>query len=244
MKIRSFVAAIAAFPLAASMLAIAPPPEAPCYVLDARDPATADDDVKACRAQGYIHGNETRIGNVAATGHDDFPSWDATAPTTSYQAGGGAMYVGASIMDQAPSPMDPSMAATYEGEFTGQLDSVAVTQYLISPVDHYVYGDYYFRVRVEVDGENVYESDFIEGDVTTFEETGDGIGRFQVAVTGLYNALPHLRSDGEHDIRITINPFVPGDEAIFVYDAVEVPSNVIFNAPSSELGAFLQVSAA
>lgn len=225
MKLRTIATAAVALPLTLAILAIAPAPEAGCYVVDIGDPEDVTDDVEVCHADGYFTAHENRIGNLHNGGHGDAPSWDDTVPTDSYQAGaGGGTFFSSTVGETGAEQMH----AIFEGEFTGDIDSIGVEQFFIAPVDHYFWEVIDVAVSIQVDGAEVAGTDDIELQVI---ETADGVGKMQFAVSGLYDRRPSLQgSDEPHVVRIEMaGALRPWDEGVFVYDAAEVPSRVVFN---------------
>lgn len=224
MKLRTRTALIV-LPLALATAALAPATDAACYVVDAGDPADAADDVAVCHADGYFTAHDNGIGNLHNVGHGAPPSWDDSVPTDSYQAGAGG---GTAFSATASSAGADQLRAVFEGEFTGDIDSIGVEQYVISPVDHYFWEVIDVAVSIQVDGVEVAGTDDIELRVV---ETADGVGMMQFVATGLYAGQPALQgSDEPHVVRIEMaGALRPWDEGVFVYDAAEVPSRVVFN---------------
>lgn len=223
-------------PVTALLMAAAPAPGDDCQLIEGADtPDNPDDDVSVCEVDTWFHQADTKFGNLAATGETPFPSFDRNEPAESVQAGAGGGYVGVSAFDFAGdvtgTEFHPGGAVTYVGTYTGAIDSLAITQYLFaSPSDKSAFGEHLFRLKVEIDGVSVFESDFIEGSAAPLNDTAleDPVQNFQIAVTGLHDFLP--ATDGEErELKIVINPFVPTNETMYVYDTTEVPSQLTFN---------------
>lgn len=154
---------------------------------------------------------------------EDYDTWDTDAPDTSFQAGGGC---GTSAMPLA----DPELNGTWEGTFTGNLDSIAVEIHIID-VGISRLGDPYSVVpSLEIDGDPRYleleEYDLIGLDTERSETnlTVKGL----MTITGL--GLMEEPGDGgtQRTVRLTLTG-TELDSGAFVWGATEVPSGLTFN---------------
>jgi len=199
-----------------------------------------DDDVEVCRQDVWFHQADTKLGNLGATEESDFPSWDTTKPATSVSGGAGGGYIGHWVGDFAVEEYLAETTATFEGTFTGNLDNAAVTLYLFAPgYNAQDLPSYHLRTQLVVDGTQQYTSDFENGDLVNLSSGGTGVLRVDFAFVGLFDLLGV--SPGDHQIRLSVTPYFPGDEAMYVYDTSEVPSGIVFNLEPAGLGAYTQL---
>lgn len=202
-----------------------------------------EDAAQVCRLDVWLHKAETAAGNLGATGETAYPSWNTTRPTGN--AGGG--YAGHWGGDFAVEEYQSGSTATFEGSFKGNLDNAAVTLYLFAP-GYSAQGlpGYHLRTQIVVSGRQLYTSDFTNGDVVKITKAGEAVFKIEYALVNLY---PGLKASGQagdanpHQIRLSVTPYLAGDEAMFVYDSAEVPSGIVFNLEPSGLGAYTQLRA-
>jgi hypothetical protein len=203
-------------------------------------PDDATDDVSVCREDVWFHQAETKAGNLGATEHSGFPSWDPTAPATSVTGGAGGGYLAEWTGDFLVEEYFEETTPTFEGTFTGDLDNAAVTMYLFAAYEAPT--DLSIRTQVVVDGVQLYSSDFTNGDSVTLTSGGDAVLRVDYVFTDLYDSMRAMGlhgEDREHDIRVSFTPLE--DEALVVYDTTEVPSGIIFNAEPEALEAYTEL---
>ncbi|MGH2693146.1 MAG: hypothetical protein ACRDHM_11725 [Actinomycetota bacterium] len=210
-----------------------------------RGAATPDpaDDVEVCRQDVWFHQAETKLGNVGATGETSFPSWNTTKPATSVSGGAGGGYLGHWAGDFAVEEYLAETTATFEGTFTGNLDNAAVTLYLFAPAYNASGAtEYAMRTQLVVDGVQLYTSDFVNGDAVNISSGGTGVLKVDFVFVGLFGLLGP--APGDHQIRLSVTPYFPGDEAMYVYDTSEVPSGIAFNLEPSGLTSYTQLQPA
>ena len=213
----------------AAMTALAVPAvgaDGDCRLIRGAATPETDDDVEVCRQDTWVHRATHPVGNIGeATG---YPRWDTTKPTASYQAGAGGGALGTSVTDILLTG-DPHHGAHWEGSFTGPIDNLAISVYLIMP--NGALGVHGLTPYLEIDGVEIYPgSEVVDPAVTV---VSDGVALAQFAFVDVYAAMAafglDVAPDAEHDVAITMSPFYFGDDGAYVWDAAEVPSGIIFN---------------
>ncbi|MBW3665277.1 MAG: hypothetical protein KY469_19455 [Actinobacteria bacterium] len=231
-----------------SVLLIAADQPEGCYSLaDPNDtPDVHADDVLACRLDTFIKANAARIGNVrGVTGQDTYPTFSPEAPAGSYEAGSGGATLTSWHAAAAAGHTDDRFALTVEGEFEGNIDTLAIDLYAINPVDQYVFVEFWSQLHLEIDGTTVFDTFGNELVLTQYTPISDELVRISFAFTDIWDTLGEVDSTDEtHTVRFQINGFTYGDEAVFVYDAVEVPAALNFNIAPGSLFAYQQISTA
>lgn len=209
----------------------APASAADCRLIrGAETPDDPADDVQVCHQDVWFHG--PKAGNLAAVGHADLPTWNTTKPTAAIASGGGSAYAGNSVTEIVMEPYGKESGPVFVGTFTGNLDTLAVDMYLSSP-DSIRRGTYPVRTRLEVDGVVLYAEE--EGATVPATSTSPGIHRIRFAYRDLYDALAlegKAGSDVTHTVKLSVLPYYFVTEAVFLYDAADVPSGMTFNASS------------
>lgn len=218
--------------------------EESCRLIRGQDtPDVPEDDVTVCRQDVWFRQATTKAGNLAAFGYDEFPTWDTEEPTASFATGSGGGYLGTSTFHQATAPWDPRGTAVFEGSFTGPIDTLAVTLYLFpSPVR---YQDPVFPTdfQLMVDGEPVFEAGGVEVNMTA---GGQAVKRIDFALINIHRAMEGwgVEADGDHAVRLSVvGTGLATAAALFVYDAAEVPSGMIFNIEPENLEGYTVVDA-
>lgn len=214
-----------------------------CRLIRGEDtPEIPDDDVTVCRQDVWFHQADTKVGNLAAFGHDGFPSWDTEEPA-SVATGSGAGYFGTSTFHQLTEPWDARGTAIFEGSFTGPIDTLAATLYLFPSPLSYQEPTFPTNFQLLVDGEPVFE---IGGLAVAMTAGGQAVKRIDFAVIKIYEAMEGLgiEPDGEHTVRLSVvGTGLATAAALFVYDAAESPSGMIFNIEPENLDGYTVVSA-
>lgn len=205
-----------------------------CFEFRAATSDEADDAVELCQSEVFFKPASTKAGNLAGPGVDDIPSWDGDAPGTSVTAGGGGGYATLRAGELLDAPRDPLYKPTFEGSFTGPLDTLAVDLYLFSPVYQATGTEFPLLVIVEIDGKTITFIDDEEVDVA-IGPGGDAAGLIRFAITDVYELMERrkldLDPDAEHTMEISVTARYFGDgNSVFVYDTTEVPSGMTFNA--------------
>jgi len=181
----------------------------------------------------YFTPAETKAGNLGAFGVGALPSWDTTEPA-SVATGAGGGYLGNPAAEIVFGDLTAESGPTFEGTFTGALDSLAVDLYaFVNPTDV----RQGIRVDVTIDGEMVHRDG--EAFDVPLRPGGQAAKQLNFAITGIADVMEYWKMDNgpdtEHTIRIAIVPFYFGDEALYVYNAAEAPSGIIFNASEENL---------
>ena len=185
----------------------------------------------------YFHQATTKAGNLGATDLDTLPSWDTTAPA-SVTTGSGGGYVGNIASEIALGDHTAESGPTFEGKFTGLIDTLAVDLFAFANPNDLKQG---LRVEVRVDGEIVHQ-DADAFDVA-FKPGGQAARQLNFAITGIHDVMTaynmNTAPDAEHTVRINVVPFYVGDDALYVYDAAEAPSGITFNAAAEKLANYV-----
>jgi hypothetical protein len=194
----------------------------------AATPDDPSDDVSVCRQDNWIHtiDPESKLGNVAGAMGGTYPTWTTTPPGNA--AGAGA-YVTNSTFHQAVGPQDPRGSAVFEGTYTGTIDNIAVTLYAFVPPIF----TRDLNLELTIDGEQI----FVGNAVVSGASGGNNTQKLTFAFTNIYNFLDGAAKAGDastkHTIKLAANGrYIVNDPAVFVYDAAEWPSGLIFNADS------------
>lgn len=189
----------------------------------------------------YFHQAATKAGNLGAMDADTLPSWDTTAPG-SVTTGSGAGYLGNIASEIALGDHTAESGPTFEGSFTGLIDSMAVDLYAFAAPQDTKQG---IRVQVLVDGELVHEDS--EAFDVNYKPGGQAARQINFAITDIHSVMElygmNTAPDAEHTVRINVVPFYVGDDAMYVYDAAEVPSGITFNAAAEKLANYVVVPA-
>lgn len=213
--------------------------EASCRLIRGADtPDDSTDDVQVCRQDVWFHQAETKFGNAAAFDQGTFPSFDTTKPSASVTTGAGGGYLGSSTTHQNGEPFDPRLTATFDGTFTGDIDTLAATVYMFNPPeDAQDVPTFAINTRLVIDGEPVVETGGAEVKRTP---AGDAVRRIDFAFTNIYPTLEAFGLNGvdrEHQVRFQVQGTgLATEAALFVYDTSEVPSGLIFNIEPEHLG--------
>lgn len=191
--------------------------------------------------QVYFHQAETKAGNVGALGQGSLPSWNTTAPA-SVTTGAGGGYLGNIATEIALGDHTAESGPTFIGPFTGPIDTMAVDLYAFANPQDLKQG---LRVDMQIDGELVHQ-DADAFDVP-FKPGGQAARQLNFAITGIDAVMQAYGMDTsvtkEHTVRINVVPFYVGDDAVYVYDAAEAPSGILFNAAPEKLTNYVAVAA-
>lgn len=214
-----------------------------------RGAATPDDptdDVHVCRQDVWFHANQPKLGNAGpATGA--FPTFNATKPTASVATGAGGGYLASSPTHQSGTPWDDRLTATFDGTFTGDIDTLAVTMYFFTPPAEEAQSipTIAINTRLLVDGEPIFEAG---GSEVPRASGGQGVNRIDFAAVDLFSALKEAGLDGhdrQHNIRFQVmGTGIASEAAFFVYDTSEVPSGMVFNIEPANLSTYTVLNAA
>ena len=203
-----------------------------------RGAATVDDptdDVQVCRQDVWLAKSSVPIGNAIATGQAAAPSWDTSAPTGALQDGGA--YAGSSEADIFVAKADPAIRPTFQGSFTGTLDTLGFTLFLRDAFNEVNGGSLGAMVYLEIDGQVVsdnYDTAAIDLPMTP---AGD-LFRVKGAFTNLYGFMQDngmdLSPTAVHTVKLgVVGWFFPASETVFFYDSAPAPSGLVFNVEST-----------
>ena len=240
--------AAAALLLALAVPAAAHPAGEPGSCRLIRGAATPDDltdDVHVCRQDVWFHANQSKLGNTGAA-NGAFPTFNATKPTASVTTGAGGGYLASSPTHQSGTPWDERLTATFDGTFTGDIDTLAVTAYFFTPPAEEAQSipTIAINARLLVDGQPIFEA---AGAEIPRKAGGQGVKRVDFAAVDLYSALKEAGLDGhdrQHNVRFQImGTGIASEAAFFVYDTSEVPSGMVFNIEPENLGTYTVVNA-
>jgi hypothetical protein len=205
---------------------------------DAEADGDTDEEPVLCESQVFFKPADTKVGNLAGQGLDGTPTWDDQAPTDSVATGAGGGYATFRAGELFDVPGDPTYKPTFQGTFTGPLDTLAVDLYLFSPVYQRTGTEFPLLVSVKIDGKIIAFHDSEEID-TPIQPGGDAAALIRFALTDLYEVMERrgldLSHDAEHTMEISATARYFGDgNSVFVYDTTEVPSGMTFNATDLE----------
>lgn len=254
MKTYRFITALVTAPALFVTLVAAHVPDG-CRVIDARDPANHDDDVFVCRVDTWFHQADaadpgTRIGNLGAV-QEALPTWSTDAPAAAPVNGAGyaAINVLNTLGPQTGTTYDPAGGATFQGSFVGPLDNLAVTLYFVAPgrqASEELLPGYPLVTRLKVDGQVYFQKSITQGSTVRVDQDENSAPRASFAYTDVYaSMLAHgadTASDAEHTVELYVAPVRSGEEALFLFDATEVPSGIIFNIERSGLGDYTSLT--
>lgn len=235
---------------ALSLVAAQAPADSSCrQIRGAETPRDTSDDVEVCRQQVWIHQADTKVGNLAGSGSvtggedaDSVPSWNTEEPQTSAMNGSGATYATVRVADIVQ-PENEAWRPTFQGTFTGDIDTLKAEMFLSAPIYGGTGNDYPLLYSLTIDGIPVAERSGEEFNVA-IENTGQrGVSKITFALTGIYDVMESLGDfidrgpDAEHTVKLTlINRYWGDGHTAFYYDATEVPSNLTFNVDPADLG--------
>lgn len=203
-----------------------------CRLADPDDP----DSSELCREQAWFAPAETKAGNLGALGLTGLPTWTDEEPTTSVTGGAGGGYLGSPVVDIV-FPTSPEAGVTFEGTFTGPLDSLLVTLHAFLPYKNATDGTKHgFTTELLIDEEPIF---FAGGPFdVAISPAGDAVYEMQFAFTDLLRDIEEYVGTGpdtEHTIRLNVSPYYVGDEALYVYGTSEVPGGLVFNPEADEV---------
>lgn len=227
--------AILLAPLAVAAMAVAPGPDADCRLIRGAETPETTDDVEVCELQTYFHRATSPVGNLGHTAADTFPSFDEIAPA-SRETGSGGVFVTPMGDAEGAEPTEP----VYEGDFTGNIDTLHVTQYLTAGYYGALGAPYPLNVSLSVDGVSILS--FNAGDTRRVPmiPVEDGLSRMDFTITNVHDALEfngiETGDDITHTVRLRLaNFFDVNGQDLFWYDAAEFASGIYFNRDASKI---------
>lgn len=197
-----------------------------CRLIRGADtPDDPSDDVSVCEAQTYFHRAGPGLANLG-----NVPSFDGTAPTAADSAAY-ATILGRQLAN------DNRVRPTFEGKFTGDIDTLRVDEYVTSPVYQNAGIGYPLLFELHVDGQPLVVESPAAGSEQepALEPTSEeGIYKFSFSVKNLYQVMETnglaLGPDVEHTVRISMTALYYGDgNSVHWFDSVSRPSGIYFN---------------
>jgi hypothetical protein len=157
----------------------------------------------------------------------DFDTWSTAAPEQSVTEGAGCGTSAAAVHD-------PELNGTWEGTFTGNLDSFTVEAHVIDvglsrdPAEDFAVYPYLW-----IDGEEVplWPDSFITPETVRSETQLSA--RLRFTITGLGLVTEDGDGETERTIRLTLAG-TPVDTGAFVWGTTEVPAGLTFNPEAPE----------
>ena len=191
----------------------------------ATTPEDPTDDVSACEVQTFFHRSGPGLANLQSV-----PSFDTTAPT----AADPTPY--ATILGRLVDTTN-QFRPTFQGAFTGDLDTLRVDAFLTSPVYQNAGGTYPLIFDLQIDGQSlVLESPAAGGerDVPLESTSEDGVAKISFAIKNLYEVMERngleLGPDVQHTVRISMTALYYGDgNSVYWFDSTSRPSGIYFN---------------
>jgi hypothetical protein len=191
----------------------------------AATPEDPTDDVSVCETQTYFHRTGPGPANL-----NPVPTFDATAPT----AADPAAY--ATILGRLVATSN-LVRPTFQGTFTGDLDTLRVDAFVTSPVYQNAGGTYPLIFDLQIDGQSlVLENPAAGGeqDVPLESTSEDGVSKISFAIKSLYEVMERnglqTGPDVEHTVLISMTALYYGDgNSVYWFDSASRPSGIYFN---------------
>jgi hypothetical protein len=194
-----------------------------------RGAATPDDptdDVRVCEQATFFHRSGSGLANLNAV-----PSFNSTAPTAS----DAVAY--ATVLGRQLSTSDTRYRPTFQGTFTGNLDTLRVDEFLTSPVYQNVGGTYPLLFDLTIDGTVIVNENPAAGseqEIPLNATSEDGIYKMSFAVKNLYQAMEvnglNVGDSVQHTVRISMTALYYGDgNSVHWFDSATRPSGIYFN---------------
>jgi hypothetical protein len=187
---------------------------------------------------------EGRVGNLAGLGLAPYPTWKPEPPEQSVFEGGGAGFASSAADELSDAAAN---VPVFEGTFTGWMETVAVDLYGYNvggsiDLGHLHHQGHGFTVTLGVDDAVVTREQVI----VTPTQFDDGRLLMRFVFIDLLDALEahglESGDDVEHELWVEILPRQEGlDDSLYVYDAEEVPSGMVFNPDPDDLLPYIPV---
>lgn len=197
-------------------------------------PSTADplDLAELHTVRTYFHcADDIKVANVSAVANATEVSWDTTAPTTSFQQGGGCGHADTNLTGTADH--NALYDAPFHGSYDGAIDSITFTVDAIDVGFSRVAGSIPFRLHLQIDGRDVVARD--DSVIYDFQSTPSSTGltdRITFTVTNI--GLIYEKDDKPHDIRATLYSHYLDGQNQWVFDATEIDGGLTFNPEKPE----------
>lgn len=217
--------------VAPGAFAVEPGEDADCRLIrGAETPDDPADDVEVCEVETYFHRGATPVGNLSATDVDDVPSFDENEPTASDPA------VYAQLLGRLVGTGQQQNWPTFEGEFTGTIDTLHVTMYLTSELYQRLLSTYPLIFRLDVDGVPImlYNPAAGEEQDVPMTRVDSTTSQIEFGITNLYDAMAFAgidrSADATHTVRLSMAALYYGDgNSLYYFDSVDRPSGIHFN---------------
>lgn len=222
--------------LAASLLALLPAAaqeEDPCAD-ETGEPVYLEEQV-------WVHEGETKVGNLSQHGDQPPAPWDTNPPPGSVTtgAGAGALSAFGSLDGLVPGS---AQSAIFAGGFEGCLDTILVELYAFQPTNRtgssgsLAESPHNFGAELVIDGATFVIAGPQEA-ATVPNADGQATYRIRFAFDRVRAAMERrgLAPDGPHELQLTVTAwYVNTNNAIYVWDTTEVPTNLVFNGTPDE----------
>ena len=160
------------------------------------------------------------------------PSWTTAAPTQSVQQGAGCGYyenAGGGYLG----PNETTLDSIWEGNFTGNLDSITVELHNIHASAARTGGTFKLRANLLVDGVDVLDPDAPQIEVVPVPSSTKLSEMLRFTVTGI--GMRTEEGDGQRVRRIRlIVRSLSEEQSAWVWDTTEVPAGLTFNPAAPE----------
>ena len=182
----------------------------------------------------YFHCvGDTKVQNVSLS-QGQVPSWNATAPAGSVQAGNGCGYYEPLITNALPVPFD----AVWQGTFTGNLRDLTIELHRLLPAQGATFPNR-LTVVVTIDDEERLNNDNVV--ITPTTSSSNASQSAKISLRGLGIAAEDGDGTQPHTIRVSLSSFNE-TQSIWVFDTTEVPAGITFNPASLSGSTIIQAS--
>ena len=191
----------------------------------ATTPEDPSDDVRACELATYFHRTGSGLHNL-----NPVPGFNATAPTASDSA------AYAAVLGRLVSTGN-QVRPTFQGTFTGNIDTLRVDQFVTIPVYQAAAGTYPLIFDLTIDGQVLINENPAAGgeqDVPLVATAEEGIFKMSYAIKNLYQVMKtnglNLGDGVQHTVRISMAGLYYGDtNGVYWFDSTARPSGIYFN---------------
>ena len=171
----------------------------------------------------------TKLGNVNSAAEGSLVGWDSTAPTASATAGAGCGTVETFIGSTAPHNYVYDFVT--QGTFTGNIKNITVRFWAIELAGSRALNEWTVNAHMDIDGVPILT--FSPATLAHAPIAGDATSPARLYEVTINNVGFSSQADHEteHEITLTLSSkFINGSGInMWVYDASEVPSGLIFN---------------
>lgn len=214
------------------------------YAQEPVDPVLQRQEVWFRRTPTPLTNLDARSGQV--------PTWDTAPPSSSTPLGAGGIYASNHQSHGTFSngrEHNPVNGFTAQGNFTGDIDTLAVTLYghvpfyLASPG---CAGGVGLSFDLQIDGVSIlYQSQSSPSAYLKTEVLDPGFVSVKFRFTKIFEAMQEYGvatgPDVSHDVYLNAMNFYACNEVVWVYDSTEAPAGAIFNLADSEAATYTDV---